>query len=204
MTSWLFPRFGNYEESCYKHPCVGFSVDIIFQLLWKNAKEYSQSEKSLSLSHLYLSSNSHPSIYFSIHPNIVHHLYPCHLSFIHASRVYHLWHLSKHPSMDLSTVYHLYLLSFIHLTSKYSLSSLSLPPISICLSSVIIICHAFPRWLSGKESAYNSGDLGSIPGSGRSPGGGHSNLSRILAWRISMDRGAWWATVPGIQLDTTK
>ena len=35
-----------------------------------------------------------------------------------------------------------------------------------------------PRWLRGKESACNSGaagDMGSIPGSGRSPGGGHGN-----------------------------
>ena len=35
-----------------------------------------------------------------------------------------------------------------------------------------------PRWLSGKESACNAGDpgdAGSVPGSGRSPGGGHGN-----------------------------
>ena len=33
----------------------------------------------------------------------------------------------------------------------------------------------FPGGLYGKESAYNVGDLGSTPGRGRSPGGGHSN-----------------------------
>ena len=44
----------------------------------------------------------------------------------------------------------------------------------------------------GKESASNAGDLGLIPGLGRSPGGGHSG---ILAWKIPMDRGAWWDTV---------
>ena len=33
----------------------------------------------------------------------------------------------------------------------------------------------FPGGLDGKESAYNAGDLGSIPGLGRSPGGGHGN-----------------------------
>ena len=33
----------------------------------------------------------------------------------------------------------------------------------------------FPWWLSGKESTYNPGDMGSIPGSGRSPGGGNGN-----------------------------
>ena len=31
----------------------------------------------------------------------------------------------------------------------------------------------FSRWLSGRESAYNAGDAGSTPGSGRSPGEGH-------------------------------
>ena len=34
----------------------------------------------------------------------------------------------------------------------------------------------FPSGSDGKESSCNAGDLGSIPGSGRSPGGGHSNL----------------------------
>ena len=36
-------------------------------------------------------------------------------------------------------------------------------------------------------------DTGLIPGSGRSPGGGHSNPSSILARRIHMDRGVWEA-----------
>ena len=35
------------------------------------------------------------------------------------------------------------------------------------------------------------GDLGSIPGLGRSPGGGDGTHSSILAWRIPIDRGAW-------------
>ena len=39
--------------------------------------------------------------------------------------------------------------------------------------------------------------LDSIPGSGRSPGEGSDNHSSILAWRISMDRGAWWAIAHG-------
>ena len=41
----------------------------------------------------------------------------------------------------------------------------------------------FPHSSVGKESACNAGDLGLIPGSGRSPGGGHGHSS-ILAWRI--------------------
>ena len=41
-----------------------------------------------------------------------------------------------------------------------------------------------PGGSDGKESACNSGDLGSIPGSGRSPGEGNGPHSSILAWRI--------------------
>ena len=36
----------------------------------------------------------------------------------------------------------------------------------------------------GKESVYNAGNLGLIPGSGRSPGEGNTAHSSILAWRI--------------------
>ena len=41
----------------------------------------------------------------------------------------------------------------------------------------------------------NTADLGSIPGLGRSPGGGHGNSLQYVACIIPMDRGAWWATV---------
>ena len=40
-------------------------------------------------------------------------------------------------------------------------------------------------------------DLGSISGSGRSPGGGHGNLLHYSCLGNSMDRGAWWAKVDG-------
>ena len=46
----------------------------------------------------------------------------------------------------------------------------------------------------GEESAYNTGAAGDIdllPGSRRSPGGGHATHSSILAWRIS------WTEEPG-------
>ena len=42
----------------------------------------------------------------------------------------------------------------------------------------------FPGSSNGTESACNAGDLGSIPGLGRSPGEGYGNHSNILAWRI--------------------
>ena len=47
---------------------------------------------------------------------------------------------------------------------------------------------------AGQESTCNAGDVGSIPRSGQCPGEGHGTHSSILAWRIPMDRGAWWAS----------
>ena len=52
----------------------------------------------------------------------------------------------------------------------------------------------FPGGSNGKGSTCNVGDLGSIPGSGRS-GGGNGNPLRYSCLENSMDRGAWWATV---------
>ena len=50
----------------------------------------------------------------------------------------------------------------------------------------------------GKESACNAGDLGSIPGLGRSPEGGHGNPLQYSCLENHMDRGVWWATVLGV------
>ena len=50
----------------------------------------------------------------------------------------------------------------------------------------------------GKESTSTAGDardMGSIPGSGRSPGGGHGNPLQYSYLENPMDRGAWRATV---------
>ena len=62
----------------------------------------------------------------------------------------------------------------------------------------------FPGGSDSEESAYNARDLGSIPELGKSPGEGHGNHSSILAWRIPMDRGAWWATVSGVTKSQTQ
>ena len=56
----------------------------------------------------------------------------------------------------------------------------------------------FPGDSDGKESAGNVGDLVSIPGLERSPGGGRATHSSILFLRILMDRAAWWAAVHGV------
>ena len=58
-----------------------------------------------------------------------------------------------------------------------------------------------PQWLSSKESACNAedvGDDGSIPGSGRSPGGGSGNPFQYSCLENIMDRGAWQAIVHGL------
>ena len=64
------------------------------------------------------------------------------------------------------------------------------------------------RWLSGKESACNAGDTGdldSIHGWGRTPGGGHGNPLQDSCLENPMDRGAWRPTVHRVtQSDMTK
>ena len=62
----------------------------------------------------------------------------------------------------------------------------------------------FPGGSDGKASVYNAGDLGSIPGSGRSPGEGNGNLLQYYCLENPMDRGAWKATVHGIAKSQTR
>ena len=50
----------------------------------------------------------------------------------------------------------------------------------------------FPGVSVGKESACNVGDLGSIPGLGRSPGEGNGYPLQHSCLKSSMDGGAWW------------
>ena len=52
-----------------------------------------------------------------------------------------------------------------------------------------------------KNLPANAGDtreVDSLPGSGRSPGGGNVNPPKYSCLENSMDRGAWWVTVPGV------
>ena len=55
-----------------------------------------------------------------------------------------------------------------------------------------------------KASACNAGDLGSIPGSGRSPGEGNGNPLQYSCLENPMDGGAWWATVHGVAKSRTR
>ena len=61
----------------------------------------------------------------------------------------------------------------------------------------------FPGGLSGKDSSCNAGDLGLIPGSGRSLGAGHDNPLQYSCLENPMDRGIWWATVHGVTKSQT-
>ena len=56
----------------------------------------------------------------------------------------------------------------------------------------------------GKESNCNAGDLGVIPGLGRSPGEGNGNSGQYSGLENPMDRGAWWATVCGVSKSLTR
>ena len=49
----------------------------------------------------------------------------------------------------------------------------------------------FPGASDGKASVSNAGELGSIPGSGRSPGEGNGNPPQYYCLENPMDRGAW-------------
>ena len=74
---------------------------------------------------------------------------------------------------------------------------------SICLS----VLGVLPPWLSGKESACSAedtGDVGLIPGSGRSPGGGNGNPLQYSCLENPMDGGAWQATVIEVTKSQTR
>ena len=64
-----------------------------------------------------------------------------------------------------------------------------------------------PGWLSGEESTCSagaSGDKGSIPGSGRSPGGGHGNPFQYFCLENPLDRWAWQAIVHRVAKSRTQ
>ena len=66
------------------------------------------------------------------------------------------------------------------------------------------VVRGFPSGSEVKASACNEGDLGSIPGSGRSPGEGTGNPPQYSCLENPMDTEAWWAIVHGVsELDAT-
>ena len=61
-----------------------------------------------------------------------------------------------------------------------------------------------PGGSDGKESACSAGDLGSILGSGRSPGEGNGNPLQYSCLENPMERGAWQAVVYGVVKSRTR
>ena len=53
-------------------------------------------------------------------------------------------------------------------------------------------------------NAEGTGDVGLIPGSGRSPGGGHGNPLQYSRLENFMDRGVWWVQSMGLQKSQTR
>ena len=68
---------------------------------------------------------------------------------------------------------------------------------------VMMVMRGFPAGSDGKESACNAGDLGSIPGSDRSPGDGNGYPLQYSCPENSMDRGDLCAIVHGVSKNGT-
>ena len=62
------------------------------------------------------------------------------------------------------------------------------------MSNIPFGASLYHTWLSGRESTCNAGDVGSIPGLGRSPGEGNGNPLQYSCRENLMGRGTWWAT----------
>ena len=83
------------------------------------------------------------------------------------------------------------------------------------LQEVLWRCHAIsllldfalpmpPWWLMVRNPSANAGDMGSILGLGRSPGGGHGNPLQYSCLENPMDRGDWWTPVHSVAKSQTQ
>ena len=72
------------------------------------------------------------------------------------------------------------------------------------IKDILAFEFTFPGASAVKNPHANAGDAGSIPGLGRSPGGGHGNPLQYSYLENPMDRGAWWATVHGVPKSWTQ
>ena len=88
---------------------------------------------------------------------------------------------TKNKSCQASIVFDLFLIGPTHVASQ-----------------VVLVVKKLPA------NTEDIRDVGFLPGLGRSPGGGHGNLSSIFAWRIPMDRGASWASVHRVAKSWTR
>ena len=85
---------------------------------------------------------------------------------------------------------------------KFSGSEVKIKEEACYLLLIGYIILGFPGGSAGKQSVCNAGDLGLIPGLGRSPGEGNGNPLQYTCLENPMDRGTWRATVHGVTKET--
>ena len=93
------------------------------------------------------------------------------------------------------------LYNIVNLKNKIQLNKYSLRNFHIY--NTVLLTMRFPGGSVVKNLPVDAGETGSIPGSGRCPGGGHSNPIQYSCLRNPMDRGAGWATVHGFRKSWT-
>ena len=103
--------------------------------------------------------------------------------------------------MNTSNPYFLYIFNGFNLMGKLKIDSKT-TTCKILKDNHTLL--GLPWWLSNKEFACNIGDLGSIPGSGRSLGEGNGNPLQYSCLENPMDRGAWQAAVHGVTKSQTQ
>ena len=108
---------------------------------------------------------------------------PCHSKANKISGTLGLKAQIKQPPQNLSAPF-IVLMKFYHISLDHSI---------VIVQQFFKVSHVkdFPGGSDGKASAYNMGDLGSIPGSGRSSGEGNGNPLQYSCLENPMDRGAW-------------
>ena len=74
---------------------------------------------------------------------------------------------------------------------------------TLCAGWISVLYQGFPGGPDSKESAYNTGDLASVPWLGKSPGEGNGNPLQYSCLENPMDRGAWRASVHGVTKSRT-
>ena len=67
-----------------------------------------------------------------------------------------------------------------------------------------IVTYGLPSFADSKESVCNTGDVGSIPGLGRSPGEETGYPFQHSCLKNCMDKGAWWPAVHGVAKSQTR
>ena len=105
------------------------------------------------------------------------------------------YHVERHLRLMSSNLY----LPYRRPLSLFTTCIISCPYVFLFLNTIKkdIYCLLFMGFQVGsvvKNPPANARDSGSIPGSGRAPGGGNNNPLHYSCLRNPMDRGAWWTT----------